>query len=206
MTTEFSSADKRKAVGYEIRDLLAGSAFPIMLQLVFSASIILFADSSLGELALQIVALVFGEGLLIGAYLIFGRQNGIAAVRKSVQNVTRRENSDDIKAHFRVGEYALWKGFVIGFITCVPFILFQFVQGVYPNVVCEFILKYAFGWATYPLDFAAVSDWLNLVWIIPLTCVHAAAYYWGGALERKRQQKVADAAPKGKKRNKEDEN
>lgn len=199
MTTEFSAADKRKAVGYEIRDLLAGAAFPFMIQLVFSASIILFADISTGDLALRIVALVFGEGLLIGAYVVFGRQNGIQGERKTVQNAARRENCDDLKSHFKVGEYALWKGFAVGAITCVPYVIFQIVNCAFPNTVVEFLLKYAFGWATYPLSLTEISDWLNLVWIIPLTCIHAAAYAWGGALERKRRQKVAARGGKAEK-------
>lgn len=197
MTTNFSAADKRKALGYEIRDMLAGAAFPFMIQLVFSASIILFADISTGDIALRIVALVFGEGLLIGAYILFGRQNGISGERKAVQNAARRENCDDLKSHFKVGEYALWKGFLIGFITCVPYIIFQIIYCAFPNTVVEFILKYAFGWATYPLATTAVSGWLNLVWVVPLTCIHAVAYIWGGVLEKKRQQKVAALGDKG---------
>ncbi len=197
MTTDFGAADKRKAAGYEFLDMLASVAFPFMLQLIFSASVILFADS--GDAAVKLVALIFGELLLIGAYIIFGRQNGIAGVRKSVQNVTKRANSDDLKAHFHVGEYALWKGFVIGLMSCVPFALFQLINCAVPNSVCEFILKYAFGWAWYPLGMAGVTQWLNFIWIIPLTCVHAGAYFWGGSLERKRQQQVAAAAEMGKK-------
>lgn len=197
MTTEFTKADKRKAAGYEFLDMLASAAFPFMLQIIFSASIILFADN--GDIALRIVAIVAGEALLIGAYLIFGRQNGIAGYRKTVTNVTKRANSDDVRSHFKVGEYALWKGFVVGLITCTPYIIFQFVQCVVPNSVCEFIVKYAFGWAWYPLSLAGVPEFVNFVWVIPLTCVHAGAYYWGASLEMKRQKQVADAQSEVKK-------
>ena len=76
----------------------------------------------------------------------------------------------------------------------MPFILFQFIQCVAPNSVCEFVLKYAFGWAVYPFIVMGVKiQWLNFIWIIIPIGVHTASYYWGGLKERKRQQIMAEA-------------
>lgn len=179
-----------------------------MLQIVFSTSIILFADYN-GEPALQIFILVFGELLLAGAYVIFGRQNGLAAYRRTVQGEKKRSaQPDDIGASFKTGEYAPWKGFAIGAVSCVPYMFFQFIQCVAPNVAFEFIVKYAFGWAAYPFIVIAeapsvgtLSPWLNFIWVILPVCIHALAYFWGAAGEKKRQQKVAEAQSfKGKNR------
>lgn len=185
---------------YELKDMLTGAAFPIMLQLIFSTSIILFADYN-GEPVLQVFILVFGEILLAGAYVIFGRQNGLAAYRRTVLGEKKRAaDPNDIRAQFRTGEYALWKGFVIGAISCVPFILFQFIQCVAPNIVCEFVLKYAFGWAAYPFiviseapSVGTLSPWLNFIWVVIPVGIHALAYFWGASGEKKRQAKMAEA-------------
>lgn len=184
---------------WEIKDLLVGAAFPFMIQLVFSASVILFADYT-EELAVSIVALLFGEALLTGAYIIFGRQNGITAYRRTVQNEKKRTAfSPDKKAEYHTGEYALYKGFLIGFISTLPFILIQFIECLAHNSVTAFLLRYAFGWAYYPFKLiglskeGGLSQWLNFLWVIFPVAVHAAAYVWGGVKERKRQLVVAEA-------------
>lgn len=173
-----------------------------MLQLVLSASVILFADAN-GELAIQVFALVVGEIMLIAAYVIFGRQNGVSAYRKTVVSSKKRDmGSEDEKVWFKTGEYALWKGAVIGIISAVPFMIFQFIDCLAPNSFCDFILKYAFGWATYPLLVAGVDiGWINFVWILLPTGVHTLAYFLGGLGERKRQQQLEKAQEiKGKKK------
>ena len=159
-----------------------------MLQLVLSASIILFADTQ-GEVAIQAFALAVGEIMLIVAYVIFGRQNGVSAYRKAVVASKKREMvTDDITLYYRTGEYAIWKGAVIGAVSTVPFIIFQFIQCLAPNVLCEFLLKYAFGWAAYPFKVMGVgTEWLNFIWIVIPVAVHTCAYFWGGYGERKRQ-------------------
>ena len=199
---ELNSKQKRQKVLLEIKDFLIGAAFPLMLQLILSASIILFADAN-GEKEIQAFALAVGEIMLIAAYVIFGRQNGIAAYRKTVVTSKKREmGSNDAKVYYKTGEYALWKGAVIGAISTVPFIIFQFIQCVAPNVFCEFILKYAFGWATYPFIVMGVDiSWLNFIWIIIPVGVHTLAYFWGGFKERKRQELLEKAQEiKGKKK------
>ena len=199
---ELNSKQKRQRTLLEIKDLLTGAAFPLMLQLILSASIILFADAN-GEKAIQAFVLIVGEVMLIAAYTIFGRQNGIAAYRKTVVTSKKREmGSNDIKVYYKTGEYALWKGAVIGAISAIPFILFQFIQCLAPNIFCEFILKYAFGWATYPFIVLGVDiNWLNFIWIIIPVGVHTLAYFWGGYRERKKQELLEKAQEiKGKKK------
>ena len=198
---ELNAKQKRQRILLEIRDFLVGAAFPLMLQLVLSASVIMFADAN-GEIEIQAFALTVGEIMLIAAYVIFGRQNGISAYRKTVLTAKKREmGSNDIKVYYKTGEYALWKGAVIGAVSTVPFILFQFIQCVAPNVFCEFILKYAFGWATYPfIVFGVETDWLNFIWIIIPVGVHTLAYFWGGYRERKRQELLEKAQELGKKK------
>ena len=199
---DLNSQQKRQRILLEIRDLLVGAAFPFMLQLVLSASVIMFADAN-GELAIQAFALVVGEVMLIAAYVIFGRQNGISAYRKTVVTGKKREmDPTDVKAHYGTGEYALWKGIVIGAVSVIPFMLFQFIQCLAPNNFCEFLLKYAFGWATYPfIVFGVEIGWLNFIWIIIPIAVHTAAYFWGGYSERKKQEILEKAQEiKGKKK------
>lgn len=183
--------NKGKKIKLELVDLLSGAAFPLMLMIVLSASIISFASSD--DLTLDIVILVVGEIFLTAVLIIFGRQNGIVAYRKSVQQGKKREiGTVDTKALLGAGEYSIYKGFVIGFIACVPFIIFQIINCVLPNSFCEFLLKYAFGWAYYPLSFANVSQWLNLLWVIPALCIHALGYFIGGTMEKKKQDEMAE--------------
>lgn len=199
---ELNSKQKRQRVLLEIKDFLAGAAFPLMLQLVLSASVILFADYN-DEPAIAGIALAAGELMLIAAYVIFGRQNGSSAYKKYVVTQKKRDmQSTEVKDYYKTGEYALWKGVVIAVISVLPFMIFQFIQCVAPNIVCEFILKYAFGWAAYPfIVFGVNIQWLNFIWIVVPVGVHTAAYYWGGLKERRRQQLVAEAhEQKGKNR------
>lgn len=188
-------ADRQKNKSWaETKDLFAGAAFPIIIQIVFSASIIMLILYT-AEIGLQIAALVFGEVLIIAAYLAFGRQNGLTAVRRSVQQeAKRRTGTDDFSANAHIGEYVLWKGIVIGLISMAPYILFQLINCIYYNEVCAFILKYAFGWAYYPFNLiGGISEWLNFVWLAVPVGVHVAGYIWGGVSERKKQLKVAEA-------------
>lgn len=191
---ELNSKQKRQRVLLEIRDFLAGAAFPFMLQLVLSASVILYADYN-DEPVIAGIALAAGELMLMAAYFIFGRQNGSSAYKKYVVTQKKRDmQTAEVKAYYKTGEYALWKGVVIGLVSVLPFMLFQFIECVAPNTVCEFILKYAFGWAAYPfIVFGVDIQWLNFIWIIIPVGVHTAAYFWGGLKEKKRQLIVAQA-------------
>lgn len=184
----------------ECKDLLAGAAFPVMLSLILSASIISYAGYG-DDVGLSVAAVVVGDILLAASFFIFGRQSGITAYRKSVQQAKKRElGAADFPSDNRIGEYAVWKGFAIALIACVPYMLVQVIGSAAPNSVCDFLLRYAFGWAYYPLSFLDLPTWLNLLWVLPFTGVHAAAYAVGGKLECERQKKVAEAEQmKGKK-------
>lgn len=203
MELQLTKEEKNKKFWLELKDLLAGAAFPVMLMLIFGASILSFCSA--GEVPIRILVLVIGEIMLAVAYFVFGRQNGVVAMRKTLSQSKKREAfSDDLKSRLHTGEYAVWKGFVIPLISCVPFIIFQIIGAAAPNTVCEFVLKYCFGWAFYPLSFIeGVSGFVNLVWVVPLCCLHAGAYVLGAAQEKKRQSKIAQAQDvKGKKKKK----
>ena len=200
---ELDSKQKRQKVLLEIKDFLAGAAFPFMLQLVLSVSVILFADYN-EDAAIQAFALAVGEIMLIAAYVIFGRQNGISAYRKTVIAQKKREmGTDDVKVYYKTGEYAIWKGVVIGAVSVIPFVIIQFIQCLAPNVFCEFVLKYAFGWAAYPfIVFGVKISWLNFIWIVVPIGVHTLSYFWGGYSEKKKQaimQQAQEAKDKKKK-------
>lgn len=198
LENDVTGAQKRKKFFLELADLAMGAAFPFMLMLILSASILSFASSD--DFILDIVIIVAGELLLALVLVIFGKQNGTVAYRKSLQQAKKREiGTSDIKAILAVGEYSLYKGFVIGFISCVPYIIFQIVGLAAPNSFCDFLMKYAFGWAYYPLSFANVSGWLNLLWIIPVVCIHALAYYIGRVTEEKRDALAEKKGGKDKK-------
>lgn len=183
--------------------MLAGAAFPLMLMLIFGASILGFTDS-VEELALKIVIVVVGEAFIVAAYVIFGRQSGVTAMRRTVQYTKKRElGTDDFKARAHVGEYAIYKGIVIGAISCIPYVLVQIIGGAAPNTVCDFLLKFVFGWAYFPFTIGGLSAWFGLILIIPLVGVHAIAYVWGGAAELKKQQKITEMqASEGKNKKK----
>lgn len=195
--------DKNKAYLAEIIDLLAGAAFPLMLQLILGASIISYAGYG-SDAGFSVLAVAIGEILLVAAYFVFGRQNGITAKMKSVQQEKKRMlGTDDIKALYKCGEYAVWKGVLIGFITCLPFIIFQIANLASPNQACLFALKYVFGWAYYPFTLGGLSQWFNFICVIILVGIHAGAYVYGGYKEDLRQKKVAEAEElRGKKRRK----
>lgn len=192
--------DKSRAFFAECKDLLTGAAFPVMLSLILSVSIISYAGYG-DDLGLSVAAVVVGDLLLAVSYFIFGRQNGIAAYRRTVQQSKKRElGTADFQSLHETGEYALWKGFVIALISCIPFLLVQAIGSAAPNNVTDFLLQYAFGWAYFPLSFTDCPTWLNLLWVIPFTGIHAAAYALGGKMECDRQKKVAEAEQiKGKK-------
>lgn len=203
MDLQLTKEEKSKKFWLELKDLLVGAAFPVMLMLIFGASILSFCGT--GEVPIRILVLVIGEFMLAAAYFVFGRQNGVAAMRKTLSQSKKREAfSDDLNSRLQVGEFALWKGFIIPLISCIPFIIFQIIGAAAPNTVCDFALKYCFGWAYYPLSFVeGLSGFVNLVWIIPLCCLHAGAYVFGASQEKKKQSRLAEAQDiKGKKKKK----
>lgn len=165
---------------YELRDLLTGAAFPLMLQLIISATFIGMTGSlvSSNDIALSAVLLAVGEVLLAVAYGIFGRQNGVTSVRRILNHSKKLEiGSTDKQAVFGTGEYSAYKGFLIGFISCIPYMIFQIIQCAAPNSFCKFMTEYVFGWAGIPLTFAnGASPWLNLLFVLYPVAVHGIAY------------------------------
>ena len=191
-----------KKILLELKDLLMGAAFPFMLSLILCSTIISYVGYGGDDLGLKIVVLLVGEVMIIAATVIFGKQNGAVAYKKTVQNGNKRKvGANDDASRLYIGEYSLIKGVLIPLISCIPFIIFQIVEGAYHNDVCEFALMYVFGWAYFPLKLAKVSQWLNFIWIIPYAGVHLGAYIWGGKTEKKKQDQLA-AAEEAKVKNK----
>lgn len=187
--------DKRTAFLYETKDILAGTAYPLMLQMILSVTFIgMTAAFSSDDLALAIIMLVIGELFVGAAYFIFGRQSGISSVRKIIQNAKKRDmGTNDKQALLYIGEYSAYKGFLTGFISCVPYIIFQVIQCAAPNTFCDFVLQYVFGWAALPLTLgeSQMSSWLNLLFVLYPVAVHGIAYIFGAHREWNKQQKVA---------------
>lgn len=193
---------------YELFDMFSGVAFPLMLQMILSATFIGMTSAFGSEdRALAIVLLCVGEVAMGVAYFIFGRQSGITSVRKLVLHTKKCEiGTTDRQALLGIGEYSAYKGFLIGFISCVPYIIFQIIQCAAPNAFCDFILQYVFGWAALPFTFAEaeLSPWLNLLFILFPTAVHGVAYIICAHREWDRQQKVAELQGSVSEDNKED--
>ena len=201
---KFTGKEWRTKILLELRDLLAGAAFPLMLMVILSATILnfigMFGEKDLG---LKILILIVGEVLLIAAYVIFGRQNGTTAYKKTVANTNKRKlNSSDVRSRLYAGEYAVVKGILIAVLSCVPLIIVLIIEASYHNQVTQFMLMYVFGWAYYPFNMMGQPVILNLIWIIPLAAVHTAAYIWGGKKEKKRQEIIEIAEESKAKRKK----
>lgn len=186
--------DWRTKILYEMRDLLAGAAFPFMLMLILCSTVFSFIGYGGLELGLQILILIIGEVLLICAIFIFGKQNGTTAYKKRVQNNNKRKvNSNDVRSRLYIGEYSIVKSILIALISCLPYIVFLVVEACYSNEVCEFALMYAFGWAYYPFKLANLPVALNLIFIIPYVALHTGAYIYGGKKEKAKQDIIAIA-------------
>ena len=199
MQTELTPQEKRQKFLWEARDLIIGAALPFVIMCIFSSTIILFADTD--DLTVQLIAIIGGDILLAAAYFIFGRQNGATAYRKYYLNETKRAlNSSDKKVIYKTGEYALWKGFAIPLISCVPFIILQIINICAPNTFCEFMLRYACGWAYFPLHAAGVHEAVNFVFIVIPVAAHVAGYILGMKKEEKIQAQVAEESARIRKK------
>lgn len=185
-----------KKIGYEILDMLQSSAFSFILMAVLSSTIIVNTNFK-KDLSISLIALIGGEILLVAALILFGRANGSTAYRKTVEFGRKRAlGSTDEKVIYKTGEYALWKGIVIGFILSVPFIIFQTIELCAPNTFTSFCLKYLFGWAYYP--FSALGEAyqaLNYVLILMPVAIHTAGYYMGKRKQIKIQEALAKTNP-----------
>ena len=201
--------DKKAVFLYETKDVLSGTAFPLMLQMILSVTFIGMATAfSEDDLLLSIIMLCIGELFVGAAYFIFGRQSGITSVRKIVQNAKKREiGTSDKQALLCIGEYSAYKGFLIGFISCIPYIVFQIIQCAAPNSFCDFVLQYVFGWAALFLPAIAgsgVSKWYNFLLVLFPVTVHGVTYIIAAYREWAKQQKVAILQSHGEDDKKED--
>lgn len=193
-TNEETKISVSKKILWEARDMLAGAAFPLMLTVILSATVISFIAYGGSDIVLKALILAAGEVMVIAATVIFGKQNGVTAYKKTVDHTNKRSiNSDDLKARMYTGEYAPYKGVIIGLIICVPFIIFEIVYAAAPVKFLEFIMAYVFGWGYFPFTLGNLSPWLNLLCVIPFVGVHTAAYIWGGKTEKKKQDIIAAA-------------
>ena len=186
----------------EFKDILAGVAFPAIVMLVFGFTIIRFAAT--GDLNIVLLALIGGEIMTIAALVIFGRANGSAAYAKTSFNEQKRAlGSTEEKVVCKTGEYALWKGVLIGGILCIPFVILQVIELCYHNTVCYFCLVNIFGWGYFPFSFLGESyQALNLIMVIMPIASHTLGYYLGKQKQLKIQRMVAEknAGKKGRRK------
>lgn len=208
--TRLSAKHKVQKFFYELGDLVKGAALPFIVMCVFSTTIILFYGFD--DMAVRVMAVVFGDGLLAGAFVMFGRQNGAAAYRAFKMNESKRRiGGHDKKVVFRTGEYSPWKGFAIGFIAAVPFLVLQAIKCCGEVTFVNFLLEYACGWAVAPLSVisdAVPQPYYLLMAVFPV-CIHGGFYIQGMYAERKRQEAInraEDDRRKGKKKHYYEEN
>lgn len=177
----------------EFKDLLAGVAFPLVVMVVISSTVIMFASYS-ADLGISLLALIGGEIMMTAALVAFGRANGNAAYAKTVLNAQKRElGSTEEKVVCKTGEYAIWKGVLIGAILCIPFVIFQVIELCYDNTVCNFCLQYIFGWAYFPFSYLGKSyQALNLIMVVLPIAAHTVGYHLGKLKQIKIQQAVAE--------------
>ncbi len=186
----------------EFCDFCAGLAFPFIITVLLSATVIAFACTE--DLTVSLIALIGGEAMLGVALFAFGKANGATAYRKYVLNSKKRElHSSDERAVYHTGEYALWKGMLLGFLVTVPFIIVQTVELCVSNLFCDFCLKYVFAWAYYPFSylgerFAALSYIMILFPVV----IHSAGYVVGKNKEIKLQEQLAEETEKRRKKRK----
>lgn len=208
MTVERVSPDKRtvplfRRIWLEFLDLLSDIALPFIVMTVISTTIISFACYS-RDLGISIAALIGGEIMITASLVIFGRANGNAAYNKTVLNNQKRSlGSTEEKVVCRTGEYALWKGVLIGAVLCIPFVIFQVIELCHHNWVCDFALQYVFGWAYYPFSYLGKGyQALNFIMAILPIVTHTVAYYLGKLRQIKIQEAVAEMKANKKRRKK----
>lgn len=192
---------KSKAL-LEFKDILAGVAFPFILTLVISSTILVFASYS-KDLVIRLMALIGGEIMLAVSLVLFGRANGSTAYNKTLLHAQKRElGSTDETVVCRTGEYALWKGALIGFILCIPFIIFQIIELCAHNVVSSFCLQYMCGWAYYPFSFLGADyQALGFIMMIMPVGTHMLGYHLG-KLKRIKAREAEEAYTSKKRRRK----
>lgn len=191
--------DKKRKVLLEIKDMLMGTAFPFILMIVLNATIISYASYK-EDIFVSLLALIGGEIMFIASLLLFGRANGANAYRNTVVHEKKRElGTSEETALLGTGEYALWKGAVIGGILLIPFLIFQTIELIVPNAFCSFCLQYACGWAYYPFSYLGDGyQGLNYICIIIPVGAHVLGYYWGKLRQINVDKRFGEAGHKKK--------
>ncbi len=181
---------KKRLIKEEFFDICAGIAFPMIVQIMFSATIIIFADYVSTSFWISLVALLVGEGFVVVAYYLFGNKSGSVAYTNFV--VAEQIRVDGQPDYRRGGEYAPYKGFVIGFISTIPYIIVHILYCIFPGVsFLEFFLYFAFGWAVYPIYLGTQSiSAFSMLFVLVLTVIHGAGYIIGKKQEFKRREAV----------------
>ncbi|MGN0806775.1 MAG: hypothetical protein ACI4MC_07025 [Candidatus Coproplasma sp.] len=195
----FEYSSKRK-IWLEFKDLMAGCAFPLIIMVIFSSTIITFSTGAELDLTVRLISVIGGELMLAAAFFIFGRANGSEAYKKTVENSRKRElNSSDEKVAYRTGEYALWKGAVTGFVICIPFIIILAVQLGVKNSFCSFMLQYVFSWGYAPFSFLdeglAALSFISVLFPVGIMTL---GYYFGKLRQIKIQEALAKTNPDDK--------
>lgn len=163
----------------ELKDMLSGAAFPLIMVVVLGTTIFSWIDGDLED-TMKGTMIFLGEVFIVVSFVIFGKQNGVVARRKSLFQAKKRElGAADKPALLKIGEYAPYKGFIIGLIPSLPYVLFEIIECTFPNAFCRAVLSLGFGWAYFPFRVFGLSGWFGLLLVLPLTCVHGAAYIYG---------------------------
>lgn len=186
MEINFTSQQKRRKFFLELKDLVLGAVYPFVLMCVLSVSIIALALTD--DVVLNVIGVCVGEVFLFVAYVIFGRQSGITAYKRTVSGERKRNLAvEDITVYYKTGEYAPYKGFLIGAISTLPYLIFQMLYFIAPLDFFSFLLEYAFAWAVMPFSFIENAPAaLNLLSVVPSIAIQGAAYIIGKKTEEKR--------------------
>ncbi|MGN0807293.1 MAG: hypothetical protein ACI4MN_02470 [Candidatus Coproplasma sp.] len=190
----------KKKIWLEFKDLMAGCAFPLIIMIIFSSTIITFSVSKDVDLYIRLIALIGGELMLAVALFIFGRTNGSEAYKKTIDNDRKRKlNSSDERVFYRTGEYALWKGVLIGIIVCIPSIIILIIQLCVTNTFCTFMLQYVFSWIYAPFSFLndAYMPLCFTMLVFPIG-IMTLGYYFGKRRQIKIQEELAKTNPDDK--------
>lgn len=184
---------KGRKVWLEILNFLTDLAFPVIVSIVLSSTVLLYAEYT-ADLAVSLIALIGGEIMLFAALVMFGRANGTAAYDKTLTNVQKRElGSTDEKVICGTGEYAVWKAMVVALVLCTPFIIFQIIELCYHNDFTTFCLKYICGWGYFPFSYLGEKyQALNFIMIALPIAAYTVGYHLG-KLRRIKIQELRDA-------------
>ncbi|MCM1438172.1 MAG: hypothetical protein NC131_03015 [Roseburia sp.] len=187
----------------ELKDILAGVAFPLIVMLVISSTVLAYASYA-ADMAVSLIALIGGEIMIVAALIMFGRANGGEAYRKTFLHAQKRAlgNTEDAVV-CKTGEYSIFKGVIIGAILCLPFLIFQTIELCCHNSVCSFCLQYMCGWAYFPFSYLGKGyQALNYILVILPVAAHTVGYYLGKQKQLKVQRAEEETNPDNKRRKK----